>query len=88
MSTQEADRRFARNLFSASDDDDQGLDDEQEQRSDGADDGLDDQRRFAANLFAPDDDNNLLAGLTGGRTVGRTTPPRRDPVAKNEFNFS
>ena len=65
MSTQDAERRFARNLFSGSDDD-QGLDDDKQgQRSTGADDGLDEQRRFAADLFAPDDpDASILAGLT------------------------
>lgn len=39
------------------------------------------QRRFAADLFAPDDpDSEILPGLTAGRTVGRTTPPRAQPV--------
>lgn len=52
-------------------------------------DDLDAQRRFVADLFARDDeDAPLLAGLTNGRTVGRTTPPKRDPTPKNEFRFS
>lgn len=87
MSTPDANRRFARNLFSASDDNDQDADGEQEQR--GADDGLDAERHFAADLFAPDDlDANVLAGLTDGRTVGRTTPPRPDDTPHNAFRFS
>jgi hypothetical protein len=79
MSTQDADRRFAHNLFTASDDE-QALDDKRNPSADaanGADDGLDEQRRFAADLFACDDpDAPLLAGLPNGRTVGRTTQPR------------
>lgn len=39
------------------------------------------QRRFAADLFAPrDPGTEVLPGLTTGRTVGRTTPPRAEPV--------
>lgn len=83
----DADRRFAHHLFSGSDDD-QGLDLNEQEQS-GADDGLDAQRRFAADLFAGDDeDAGILAGLTDGRTVGRTTPPRRQPTPRNEFRFS
>ncbi len=69
----DADRRFAHNLFSGSDDD-QALDDKQKQR-DGADDGLDEQRRFAAELFAPDDpDASVLAAhrRQDRRTLGST----------------
>ena len=92
MSTQDANRQFARNLFASDDDGDQVLDDdEQKQRAgaDGADDGLDAQRRFAADLFAADDpDANVLAGLVAGRTVGRTTPPRRDETPNNAFRYS
>ncbi|SLE60950.1 Uncharacterised protein [Mycobacteroides abscessus subsp. massiliense] len=90
-------RRFAHNLFSGTDDDDDQArdhkrhrrdsdDDDQARdhkrhRRDSDDDGRADQRRFAAELFAPDDpDAGILAGLPEGRTVGRTTPPRADPV--------
>lgn len=78
--TQDAERRFARNLFSGSDDD-QGLDDDnQGKRTDRTDDGLDEQRRFAADLFAPDDpDASILAGLTDGRTVGKWQHPEPEP---------
>jgi hypothetical protein len=67
-----ADRRFARNLFGGSDDgDDQDAD---------ADDGDGDeytaeQRQWAKHLFASlGDDNDVLAGLKSGRTIGRSTP--------------
>lgn len=73
----DANRRFAHNLFSGSDDDDQARDDKR-QRRDSAGDGLDEHRRFAAELFAPDDpDASVLAGLTEGRTVGRWKRPER-----------
>jgi hypothetical protein len=90
MSTKNANTRFAKSLFGGSDDGDQGLDDdEQKQRSDAADDGLTADRQFAADLFAPDDpDANVIAGLVAGRTVGRTSPPRRDETPHNEFRFS
>lgn len=81
-----ADRRFAHNLFTGSDDDQNQhvVDDDEDQ-----DDGLDDQRRYAANLFARDDaDAPVLAGLTNGRTFGRTTAPKRGPTLRNTFNFS
>lgn len=74
-------RRFAYNLFSGTDDDDDQARDHKRHRRDSDDDGRADQRRFAAELFAPDDpDAGILAGLPEGRTVGRTTPPRADPV--------
>lgn len=74
-------RRFAHNLFSGTDDDDDQARDDKRHRRDSDDDGRADQRRFAAELFAPDDpDAGILAGLPEGRTVGRTTPPRADPV--------
>jgi hypothetical protein len=85
--TDDADRRFAHNLFTASDDEDQG--DEQDRQVAAQDDGRDDHRRYAADLFARDDeDAPVLAGLTSGRTAGRTTPPRRDLTPNNEFRFS
>jgi hypothetical protein len=85
--TEAANRRFAHRLFTVSgDDEDQDVDVEQERP---ADTGLDAQRRFAAVLFAPDDpDAGILAGLSDGRTVGRTTPPRRDETPNSEFRFS
>ncbi len=79
-----ADRRFAHNFFSGSADD-QDLDDE----SENDDDERAAQKRFAADLFAPDDpDANVIAGLTDGRSVGRTTPPRRDDTPRENFDFS
>lgn len=47
--TANAYKRFARNLFASASDDDQGLDDDKQgQRADSAaDDGLDEQRRWA-----------------------------------------
>lgn len=36
----------------------------------------------ARELFADDEDKPLLAGLTGGRTDGRTSPPRAEPEDK------
>jgi hypothetical protein len=87
MNTQDANQRFAKSLFGGSDGDGDQLldDDEQKQRADAADDDVDDehaaQKRWVADLFAPDDpDANVLAGLTNGRTVGRT---RHDPTPKN-----
>lgn len=80
----DVDRRFAHNLFGGSDDDNERDDGNWDQHADATDkrnDGLDEQRRFAAELFAPDDpDADVLAGLTAGRTVGRTTPPQANPV--------
>jgi hypothetical protein len=75
MSTYDANRRFAHNLFSASDGENAGDDQDQ-----GADDGLDEQRRFAAALFAADDpDANVLAGLTDGKTAGRWRHSEPEP---------
>lgn len=78
-----ADRRFARNLFSGSDadGDDQDLDD---------DEYTEEQRQWAKDLFATlgDDNDDGLAGLKSGRTIGRTTSPTRDPTPHNEFRFS
>lgn len=81
-----ADRRFAAALFGGSaDDDDQDVDDEDQ----GAGEYSEEQRKWARELFAPDDpDANVIAGLTDGRTVGRTTPPRRDDTPRENFNFS
>lgn len=81
-----ADRRFARRLFGGSDDgDDQDVDDDQ-------DDGeyTEEQRQWAKDLFATlgDDNDDVLAGLASGRTIGRTTPPAREPIPHNEFRFS
>ncbi|WP_232076075.1 RNA polymerase subunit sigma [Mycobacterium gallinarum] len=81
-----ADRRFARNLFGGSDDD--------EDQDDGADQDAseytEEQRQWAKDLFATLDDDNddVLAGLKSGRTIGRTTPPTREPIPHNEFRFS
>jgi hypothetical protein len=89
---QDAEKAFAKSLFSATDDnEDQDDDDEQKQRADAADDDEERtaQKRWVADLFAHNDEgDNVLAGLTAGRTVGRTTPPRRDETPKNEFRFS
>lgn len=77
-----ADRRFASNLFSGSDDDAQ---------DDGDDAGeyTDEQRQWAKELFATlDDESDILPGLPGGRTVGRTTPHRREPSSHSDFRYS
>lgn len=77
-----ADRRFASNLFSGSDDGDD---------QDDGDDGeyTDKQREWARELFATlGDENDVLPGLSSGRTVGRTTPPRREPTPRGDFDFS
>lgn len=80
----DADRRFAHNLFSGTNDD-QAPDYRQKQRDDAGD-GLADERRFAAELFAPDDpDANVLAGLTEGKTVGRWQHPEREPEDKGRW---
>ncbi|OPX05955.1 hypothetical protein [Mycobacterium sp. AT1] len=78
-----ADRRFASNLFSGSDDGDD---------QDDADDPgeyTDEQRQWAKELFATlDDESDILPGLPGGRTVGRTTPDRREPSSHSDFRYS
>ncbi|ODR06425.1 hypothetical protein BHQ21_11590 [Mycobacterium sherrisii] len=80
----DADRRFAHNLFSGTNDD-QAPDGKHKQRADTDgkqrdDDGDAEGRRFAADLFAPDDpDASVLAGLTEGKNVGRWTHPERQP---------
>ncbi|AFM19468.1 hypothetical protein Mycch_4770 [Mycolicibacterium chubuense NBB4] len=80
----DADRRFAHNLFSGTDDDQApaGKQKQRDRADDGQRDGDDDAegRRFAADLFAPDDpEANVLAGLTHGKTVGRWQHPEREP---------
>jgi hypothetical protein len=66
-------RQFAHALFAGA-----KVDDPQPEPRDP---GTEAQRRFAATLFAPrDPDAEILPGLTAGRTVGRTTPPRAESV--------
>lgn len=67
----DADRRFARSFFRG-EPGDQADDDRDDQFTD-------EQRAWARKLFA-DEDKPLLAGLAGGRTAGRTTPPRAEPT--------
>lgn len=71
--TSDADRKFASDFFAgrttAGDDQDQDTSE-----------WSDEQRQWARELFADDEDKPLLAGLAGGRTAGRTTPPRAEPV--------
>lgn len=44
------------------------------------------QRRFAADLFAPDDpDAEILPGLTDGKSVGRWRPFEREPVDRGPW---
>lgn len=88
----DTDRRFAHTLFSGTDDDQAPEDDKRQQRADTdgkqRDDDDDDAegRRFAAQLFAPDDpDANVLAGLTHGKTVGRWQHPEREPEDKGRW---
>jgi hypothetical protein len=58
----DAGRRFARRLFTASDDEDQVLDDQdQDQHRAAGDDERHDDRAFARNLFAPDDEDQDVA---------------------------
>lgn len=85
----DADRRFAHNLFSGTDDDQAPEGDSRQQRA-GTDgkqrDDDDEGRRFAAKLFAPDDpDDSVLAGLPEGKTVGRWTHPEREPEDKGRW---
>lgn len=65
----DADKRFAKNVFTGSNDaDDQ--DDDQD-----AGEYTDEQRQWARDLFATlDDENDGFAGLSNGRNVSRTTP--------------
>jgi hypothetical protein len=77
------DKQFAHNFFSGSADGDD--------QDDGDDAGeyTDEQRQWAKELFATlDDENDVLPGLAGGRTTGRTTPPRRDPSSHSDFRYS
>lgn len=73
--TSDADRRFAHNLFAGGSDDTAGAGDKQHQ---GASEYSEEQRRWARELFATLDDEDvpLLAGLKPGRTAGRTSPPQ------------
>lgn len=71
----DADRRFAKNFFSGRPDDKSGADDEQHQ---GASEYSEEQRRWARELFADDEDNPILASLTNGKTVGRWQRPAVD----------
>lgn len=69
-----------RNLLATGGEGDQDADDKQKQRTDTGDDEFtDEQRQWARELFA-DEDAGVLAGLTDGRTVGRTTPPRAEDI--------
>ncbi|WP_254659438.1 RNA polymerase subunit sigma [Mycobacterium malmoense] len=99
MSTNEDETAFARTLFAPDDEgdqvlrnllatgeDDRALNDKQEQRTETGDDKFtEEQRQWARDLFADDEDAGVLAGLTDGRTVGRTTPPRVEPEDKGPW---
>ncbi|MCG7582797.1 RNA polymerase subunit sigma [Mycolicibacterium sp. OfavD-34-C] len=67
--TRDADKRFARNLFTGSNDAGDQDDDK------GAGEYTDEQRQWARELFASlDDENDGFAGFKNGRNVSRTTP--------------
>ena len=77
------DKGFAANFFSGSDDGDD--------QDDGDTDGeyTDEQRQWAKELFSIlDDGSDVLPGLSGGRTTGRTTPDRRDSSSHSDFRYS
>ena len=82
--TRGADKRFAKNLFTGSNDADDQDDDDQD-----ASEYTDEQRQWARDLFATlDDENDGFAGLSNGRNVSRTTPPDRDPSSHRDFRYS
>lgn len=66
----DADKRFAKNLFTGSNDAGDHGDDDQD-----ASEYTDEQRQWARELFSTlDDENDGFAGLKNGRNVSRTTP--------------
>lgn len=68
--TRDADKRFAKNVFTGSNDAGDQDDDDQD-----AGEYTDEQRQWAKELFATlDDENDGFAGLKNGRNVSRTTP--------------
>ena len=76
--TDDADRRFAANLFRGrSGDEDRGVDGEQEQTGDVEDVP---EKRWLASLFADTDKDPIIAGLVAGKTVGRTTATKPPEV--------
>lgn len=79
----DADKRFAKNLFTGSNDaGDQG-------DGQNASEYTDEQRQWARELFATlDDENDGFAGLSNGRNAFRTTPPNRDPSSHRDFRYS
>ncbi|SLH14090.1 hypothetical protein [Mycobacteroides abscessus] len=82
--TRGADKRFAKNLFTGSNDAGDQDDDDQD-----AGEYTDEQRQWAKELFATlDDENDGFAGLSNGRNVSRTTPPDRDPSSHRDFRYS
>jgi hypothetical protein len=77
-----ADKQFAHNLFT-------GADNNAQDDGDDAGEYTEEQRQWARDLFATlDDESDVLPGLSGGRTVGRTTPDRRDPSSHSDFRYS
>lgn len=78
----DADRRFAKNFFSGKSDDDSGAGDAEHQ---GASEYSEEQRRWARELFADDEDSPILAGLTGGKTTGRWRHPEPEPADKGPW---
>ncbi|OBF65858.1 hypothetical protein A5753_00745 [Mycobacterium sp. 852002-51971_SCH5477799-a] len=82
--TSDADRKFASDFFAGR----TTTGDDQDQDQDAGE-YTDEQRQWARELFAPDDeDANVLPGLTDGRSVSRTSPPRHDDIPRDNFNFS
>jgi hypothetical protein len=85
------DRRFAHALFTANAGDNGpvlagGKRNQLEPVADGADDELDEQRRFAADLFASDHpDAGILAGLPDSKTVGRWRHDEPEPEDKGRW---
>lgn len=74
--TGDADRRFAKNLFTGGSVADANAADDEHQ---GASEYTEEQRRWARELFASDPaDAVVFAGLTNGRTVGRWQRPAID----------
>ncbi|EFG74153.1 hypothetical protein HMPREF0591_5934 [Mycobacterium parascrofulaceum ATCC BAA-614] len=71
------DRKFAHAFFT-------GADIQPEDDQDTSE-FTDEQRQWARELFADDEDKPLLAGLAGGRTHGRTSSPRVEPEDKGPW---
>lgn len=84
--TSDADRKFASDFFAGRTP--TGDDQDQDQDQDAGE-YTDEQRQWVRALFKPaPSDANVFAGLTDGRSVGRTSPPADDDIPRENFNFS